>query len=73
MEHRSVVISLFTGRDGHRAVPATGDPSCGPAVGCPPSGHLHVGPWWVSAGALLMGAAVFLAVAEWRPWRRRRK
>jgi hypothetical protein len=68
-----LVISLLTGRAGHRAVPAVANPSCGPPTVCSPSGHLHVGPWWVSAGALLMGAAVFLAVAEWRPWRRRRK
>jgi hypothetical protein len=30
------------------------------------------GRWWVIAGTLLIGVSVFLGVAEWRPWQRRR-
>ncbi len=60
-----------------RAVPTGGRPSCAMidkavTAGCSPAGHPHVGAWWVSAGILVIGAAVFLAVAEWRPWRRLR-
>jgi len=28
---------------------------------------------YLYVGAFLLGIALFLAVAEWRPWRRRRK
>jgi len=70
----AIVISLSAGRAGRRAVPAPGDPSCAAAdkaaaVTCPHAAHVSAGPWWVTAGALLIGVAVFLAVAEWRPWR----
>jgi hypothetical protein len=70
----AIAISLPAGRAGERAVPSPGHPSCAAAaraaaVSCPHAGHVSAGPWWVTAGVLLIGVAVFLAVAEWRPWR----
>lgn len=69
----AIVLSLSAARAGERAVPEPGDPSC--AVGrtatvtCAHAAHASAGPWWVAAGALVIGIAVFLAVAEWKPWR----
>jgi len=70
----AIAISLSAARPGQRAVPTPGNPSCAAAdraatVTCPHAGHVSAGPWWVTGGALLIGIAVFLAVAEWRPWR----
>jgi hypothetical protein len=47
-------------------------PSVSNAGPVPPPAPANRDRWWVTAGTLLIGVSVFLGIAEWKPWRRRR-